>query len=80
MWGGHRVIYIFDHPSGSITLYYDIELPTSLSQNQANGMMLPTTTMILKNRLFVPIPSELEEEFRITEGAKQFYVNFDTIP
>lgn len=80
MWGGHRVIYIFDHPSGSITLYYDIELRTSLSQNQANGMMLPTTTLILKNRLFVPIPSELEDEFRIFEGAKQFYVNFDTIP
>ena len=43
-------------------------------------MMLPTTTLILKNRLFVPIPSELEEEFRISEGSKQFYVNFDTIP
>jgi len=80
MWGGHRIIYIFDHPSGSITLYYDIELRTSLSQNQANGMMLPTTTLILKNRLFVPIPNELEAEFRITEGPKQFYVNFDTIP
>ena len=80
MWGGHRIIYIFGHPSGSITLYYDIELRSSLSLNQANGMMLPTTTLILKNRLFVPIPSELEEEFRISEGSKQFYVNFDTIP
>ena len=80
MWGGHRVIYIFDHPSGSMTLYYDIELRTPLSQHQANGMMLPTTTLILKNRLFVPVPHELEEEFRITEGSKQFYVNFDTIP
>lgn len=80
MWGGHRVIYIFDHPSGSITLYYDIELRTSLSENQANGVMLPTTTLILKNRLFVPVPRELEDEFRIFEGTKQFYVNFDTIP
>ena len=80
MWGGHRVIYIFDHPSGSITLYYDIELKTPLAEHQANGMMLPTTTLILKNRLFVPVPTELEDEFRISEGAKQFYVNFDTIP
>ena len=80
MWGGHRVIYIFDHPSGSITLYYDIELKTPLAEHQANGMMLPTTTLILKDRLFVPVPTELEAEFRITEGAKQFYVNFDTIP
>lgn len=80
MWGGHRVIYIFDHPSGSITLYYDIELRTPLAERQANGMMLPTTTLILKNRLFVPVPTELEGEFRISEGSKQFYVNFDTIP
>jgi len=80
MWGGHRVIYIFDHPSGSITLYYDIELRTPLAEHQANGMMLPTTTLILKNRLFVPVPRELESEFRISEGSKQFYVNFDTIP
>jgi molecular chaperone HtpG len=80
MWGGHRVIYIFDHPSGSMTLYYDIELQTPLSQHQASGMMLPTTTLILKNRLFVPVPNELESEFRISEGTKQFYINFDTIP
>lgn len=80
MWGGHRIIYVFDHPSGSITLYYDIELQVPLSQHQASGMMLPTTTLILKNRLFVPVPNELENEFRISEGTKQFYVNFDTIP
>jgi molecular chaperone HtpG len=80
MWGGHRIIYVFDHPSGSTTLYYDIELKVPLSQDQASGMMLPTTTLILKNRLFVPVPNELENEFRISEGTKQFYVNFDTIP
>lgn len=80
IWGGHRVIYIFDHPSGSITLYYDIELRSPLAEHQASGRMVPSTTLILKNRLFVPVPDELVDEFRITEGAKQFYVNFDTIP
>ena len=80
LWGGHRVIYIFDHPSGSITLYYDIELRTPLSEHQASGKMIPTTTLILKNRLFVPVPDDLVDEFRIAEGSKQFYVNFDTIP
>lgn len=80
IWGGHRVIYIFDHPSGSITLYYDIELRSPLAEHQASGRMVPSTTLILKNRMFVPVPDELVDEFRITEGAKQFYVNFDTIP
>ena len=66
--------------SAVLTLYYDIELRTPLSQHQASGGMVPTTTLILKNRLFVPVPDELVDEFRIAEGAKQFYVNFDTIP
>ena len=74
------MIYIFDHPSGRMTLYYDIELKTPLDQQKADGQMIPTTTIILKNRLFVPVPKDLEDEFRIAQGEKQFYVNFDTIP
>src|SRR5262249_54017404 len=26
IWAGHRVVYIFNHASGGLTLYYDIEL------------------------------------------------------
>ncbi|MGA8600885.1 MAG: hypothetical protein WB663_05730 [Beijerinckiaceae bacterium] len=44
------------------------------------GAMFPTTTIITKDRTYVPVPSELEPAFRIAEGAKEFYVRFDTIP
>ncbi len=81
IWGRHRVIYIFDHPNGHFTLYYDLELRTPLADHLAGGKSLPSTTLLLKNRLFVPIPEELEAEFRVSEGAeKRYYVNFDTIP
>ena len=75
------MIYIFDHPTGKLTVYYDIELKTPLSERQASGKAIPTTTLILQNRLFVPVPPELSDEFDVGEGAtKRFYVNFDTIP
>ena len=44
------------------------------------GAMFPTTTIITKDRTYVPVPSELEPAFLIAEGAKEFYVRFDTIP
>jgi len=80
IWGGHRVIYIFGHASATFTLYYDIELREALSEHQASGSMIPTTTLITKNRIFVPVPEALVPEFKISEGAKEFYVRFDTVP
>jgi hypothetical protein len=44
------------------------------------GAMFPTITIITEDRTYVPVPSELEPGFRIAEGAKEFYVRFDTIP
>jgi molecular chaperone HtpG len=79
IWAGHRVIYIFTEASGRITLYYDIELREPLDQQTASGGMFPTTTLITKNRIYVPVPQLLDPAFRITEGTKEFYVRFDTI-
>ena len=80
LWGSHRVIYIFADETGQISLYYDIELKAPLDSNQTGGSMLPTTTIVTGNRIFVPVPSELEPAFRVTDSAKDYYVRFDTIP
>ena len=32
------------------------------------------------DRIFVPVPSELEPAFRVTDSAKDYYVRFDSIP
>ena len=79
MWGAHRVIYIFTEATGEISLYYDIELKTPLETNQTGGAMFPTTTIITKNRIYLPVPEILEPAFQIIEGTKEFYVRFDTI-
>jgi molecular chaperone HtpG len=79
IWAGHRVVYIFTHASGELTLYYDIELKDPLQTPEADGTAVPSTTLVTKNRIFIPIPDQLVAEFRITEGVKEFYVRFDVV-
>ena len=80
IWGAHRVIYIFTDATGDLSLYYDIELKEMLETEQTGGAMFPTTTIVTKNRIYVPVPKALEPAFQIFDGAKEFYVRFDTIP
>ncbi len=80
MWGSHRVIYIFTDATGELSLYYDIKLKEPLHTQTTGGAMFPTTTIVTKDRIYVPVPKVLEPAFKITDGAKEFYVRFDTIP
>lgn len=80
IWGRHRVTYIFTDATGQLSLYYDIELDSPLASDQTGGAMLPTATIVTKNRVFVPVPDNLHTAFAITNGEKQFMVRFDTIP
>jgi molecular chaperone HtpG len=80
LWGAHRIIYIFTDGTGELSLYYDIELRTPLETDQTGGSMFPTTTIVTKDRIYIPVPKGLESAFQITDGDKEFYVRFDTIP
>jgi molecular chaperone HtpG len=80
MWGSHRVIYIFANATGDLSLYYDIELKEPLDTQTTGGSMFPTTTIVTKNRIYIPVPKALEPAFQIMNGIKEFYVRFDTIP
>jgi molecular chaperone HtpG len=79
LWGGHRIVYIFTEVTGRLNLYYDIELRKPIDQSKAGGGMFRTTTLITKNRIFVPVPEALEEEFKVATGAKEFFVRFDVL-
>lgn len=79
LWGGHRIIYIFTEVTGRISLYYDIELRSPIKDSQISSGSFPTTTLITKKRIFVPVPDVLTDEFRITEGPKEFFVRFDIL-
>jgi molecular chaperone HtpG len=80
MWGSHRVIFVFTNATGELSLYYDIKLKEPLETQTTGGAMFPTTTIVTKDRVFIPVPKVLEPAFRITDGAKEFFVRFDTIP
>ena len=69
LWGGHRVIYIFSEPTGRLSLYYDVELREPLEDSAAGGALFPTTTLITKKRIFVPVPDPLVDAFKITARA-----------
>ena len=80
IWGTHRIVYIFTDATGGLSLYYDIELRDPLETGTTGGAMFPTTTIITKDTIYIPVPKDLEAAFHITAGAKEFYVRFDTIP
>ena len=79
LWGGHRVIYIFTEATGRLSLYYDISLREPIEHSQAGGGMFQTTTLITKNRIFVPVPDALSDTFKIAKGSKEFFVRFDVV-
>jgi molecular chaperone HtpG len=79
LWGGHRVIYIFTEATGRLSLYYDIELREPIEQSKASGGMFPTTTLITKTRVFIPVPDELTDAFQVAAGPKEFFVRFDVL-
>ncbi len=79
LWGGHRIVYIFTEATSRLSLYYDIELREPIEHGKAGGGMFPTTTLITKKRIFIPIPDMLVEEFEITTGPKRFFVRFDVL-
>lgn len=79
IWGGHRVIYIFTDATGQLSLYYDIELRDPLEDKIAGGGAFPTTTLVTGKRIFIPIPAELANEFRVATGSREFFVRFDLL-
>lgn len=78
LWGMHKILYIFTHVSTQLTLYYEIELKHKLDDTQTGGKSIQTTTIISKNRIFVPIITELESHFDVQQQLS-FYVRFDLI-
>ena len=50
-----------------------------MDSQAAGGAPLPTTTLITKDRIFIPIPNNLLDVFRVTGGSKEFFVRFDVI-
>lgn len=79
IWGGQRVIFIFRDVTGSFAFYYDVLLNELLSL-PSGGKVFETMTIVLKNSVFIPIPSDLYQYFMPLESEKKkFDVRYDII-
>ncbi|MFA7281166.1 MAG: ATP-binding protein [Sterolibacterium sp.] len=78
-WAGRRIVFLFGLAHSAQNLYYDIELRGARSAGAAGGTPLITTTIVTKNRIFVPVPPQLAECFKVADSAVEFYVRFDLL-
>lgn len=79
VWGGQKTLFIFLHHSGRFGLYYDLQTSEPLDA-PAGGAPSPTATIILKDRIFIPIPDEIRASFVPQVGErKRFEVRADIL-
>lgn len=79
VWGGQRALFVFQHHSGRFGLYYDLQSPDVISATSGGGLYL-TSTILLKNRIFIPIPTEIQSCFIPSPSErKRFEVRFDLL-
>lgn len=70
VWGGQKALFIFEHHSGEFGLYYDIQTTLPVSSASGGGTV-ETCTIVMKNRIFIPIPAHLESCFIPDSGEKK---------
>lgn len=62
VWGGQKVLFIFQHHSGRFGLYYDIQTMDTVATDSGGGMF-QTCTILLQNKIYIPIPEGIQFEF-----------------
>jgi molecular chaperone HtpG len=79
VWGGQKVLFIFEHHSGEFGIYYDLQASHVVSDESGGGPS-PTATLVLRDKIFIPIPDALAETFIPSEGErKRFEVRWDLL-
>jgi molecular chaperone HtpG len=79
VWGGQKTLFIFVHHSGQFGLYYDLQTREPVDA-PAGGDPFPTATIVLKDRVFIPIPNAIRTSFVPVQGErKRFEVRADIL-
>jgi molecular chaperone HtpG len=69
VWGGQKVIFVFEHHSRQFGLYYDVQCP-GLVDVTSGGQPYRTSTILLKDRVFIPVPPPIADTFTPREGER----------
>ena len=79
VWGGHRALFIFEHQSGEVGLYYDVQMREPVAASPGGGSF-ETSTIMMKNQIFIPIPEPLHQSFLPEAGeTKRLEVRCDLL-
>ena len=70
VWGGRKVIFIFQHHSKRFGLYYDILCPELVEAASGGGLRV-TSTILAHSRTFIPVPNEIANDFLPNAGERK---------
>ncbi len=70
VWGGRKVVFVFQHHSGQFGLYYDILCPGLVGESSGGGPRV-TSTILSRDRTFIPVPDEIAETFLPQAGERK---------
>ncbi len=79
VWGGQKALFIFEHQSGEVGLYYDVQMNSPMAATSGGGAF-ESCTIVMKNQTFIPIPEPLREAFLPSTGeTKRLEVRCDLL-
>jgi molecular chaperone HtpG len=79
VWGGQKALFIFEHQSGEVGLYYDIQMSEPVAATSGGGAF-ESCTIVMKNQIFIPVPEALREAFLPAAGeTKRLEVRCDLL-
>ena len=79
VWGGQKVLFVFEHHSGQFGLYYDLQAAHVVAPESGGGPYA-TATIVLRNKVFIPVPDALADVFIPTANErKRFEVRSDLL-
>jgi len=70
VWGGQKLLYVFQHHSKQFGLYYELQT-TELVSDTPGGQLFPTCSIVLGETIFIPVPEEVAKTFIPTDTAKK---------
>jgi molecular chaperone HtpG len=79
VWGGQKALFIFEHHSGEVGLYYDVQTKEPVSSSSGGGSF-ETCTIIMRNQIFIPVPHPIQDTFMPKIGeTKRLEVRCDLL-
>jgi molecular chaperone HtpG len=79
VWGGQKALFIFEHQSGEVGLYYDVQMSEPVAATSGGGAF-ESCTIVMKNQIFIPVPEPVRDAFLPAIGeTKRLEVRCDLL-